>query len=416
MPGDKSISHRAVILGSIAEGQTRVRGLLEGRDTLATISAFRAMGVGFERQETALTIEGRGLKGLDEPGDVIDAQNSGTTARLLTGLLSAQDFFSVITGDGSLRERPMGRVVDPLKSMGASIAGRRGATRLPLAISPAALTGIKYSTPVASAQLKSSLLLAGLYADGETRITEPEKSRDHTERMLELFGAGITVEGNSVTIKKTGELEGTEMTVPGDLSSAAFLVVGAMITEDSELLIRDVGVNPTRTGVIKILERMGGAIEARNVRTISGEPVADLAIRTSSLTGTLISGEEVVTAIDEFPVICMAAAFARGRTIISGAGELRVKESDRISAMASSLTSLGVTCEERDDGIVIDGNKNAPIAIKGAALDSRGDHRVAMSLAVGALRSESGVEIRGAGAVDVSFPGFFALLDRAAVS
>ncbi|GMR04386.1 MAG: 3-phosphoshikimate 1-carboxyvinyltransferase [Thermodesulfobacteriota bacterium] len=411
VPGDKSVSHRALILGSIAEGETRVEGLLEGADTIATISAFRAMGVGFEKTGDTLIISGMGLSGLREPEDVIDARNSGTTARLLTGLLSGQNFFSVITGDASLRKRPMRRVVEPLQSMGASIFGRKDSSRLPLAISPRTLTGISYRTPVASAQLKSAILLAGLYASGSTSVTESEKSRDHTERMLPLFGAEVKIEGNTVTINRARELSAATITVPGDISSAAFLMVGAVITPESHIVIRDVGVNPTRTGIIRILERMGAKVELLNKKTVSGEPVADISVKSSPLNGVLIKGEELLAAIDEFPVICVAAALSKGRTIISGAAELRVKESDRISAMADALKNLGVSCTEKEDGLVIDGIEKG--TFKSASIDCRGDHRVAMSLAVAALRSEEGIEVKGAKAVDVSFPGFFTILEKA---
>lgn len=409
VPGDKSISHRAVMLGAIAEGRTVIQGFLEGADNLSTIGAFRAMGIVIERQGARIMVHGKGLSGLKEPDDVIDAGNSGTTARLITGILSAQPFFSVITGDESLRTRPMRRVTAPLIEMGAAISGRKGGSLLPLAVNGARLKGIGYSMPVASAQVKSCLLLAGLYAEGKTTVTELGKSRDHTERMLKLFGADIKEDGLSVTIRQSKSLKAREVTVPGDISSAAFLMVGAMITDDSELLINDVGVNSTRRGVIDILNRMGGDIELLNERSISNEPVADILVRTSSLKGVDISREELLPAIDEFPVISVAAAFAEGTTTVCGAGELRVKESDRLSAMAGALKALGAGCAESKDGITIEGMGRG--SANSCVIESLNDHRIAMAAAIAALRSKAGITITGAGSVDVSFPGFFGLLE-----
>ncbi|MBI5643946.1 MAG: 3-phosphoshikimate 1-carboxyvinyltransferase [Deltaproteobacteria bacterium] len=415
VPGDKSISHRSVMFGSIADGITEVAGFLEGEDNLSTIGAFRAMGVDIEhlKDRHSLIIKGRGINGLKEPGDVIDAGNSGTTTRILTGLLSAQPFFSVITGDASLRQRPMKRVVEPLTRMGAVIAGRNGGSNLPLAISGRKLKGIDYKTPVASAQLKSALLMAGIYADGETVIEEPEKSRDHTERMLKLFGADIKIEKNSIRVRSTKALNGCKMKVPGDISSAAFFMVGAMIAPSSELLIKGVGTNPTRTGIIEILKKMGGSLEVINQREESGEPVADILVRSSKLNAADISGEELLPAIDEFPIICVAAAFAEGITTISGARELRVKESDRIAVMADSLLRVGIVNREKDDGIAIEGRGTGEI--EGGSIESHGDHRIAMSMAMSALRSKRGIEIDGAASVDVSFPGFFDYLEKVKV-
>lgn len=410
VPGDKSISHRSVMLGSIADGVTEVEGFLEGEDNLSTIGAFRSMGVAIERPgPSRVRIEGRGLKGLAEPDDVIDAGNSGTTARLLTGLLSAQGFYSVLTGDDSLRKRPMKRVVEPLRLMGASIDGRKGGSLLPLSISGRALKGVRYRTPVASAQLKSAILLAGIYAEGETVVEEPARSRDHTERMLRFFGADVRTAGNAISVGSTNRLKGCRIIVPGDISSAAFFMAASIITPASEILIKGVGVNPTRTGIIDILRKMGGTVRTLDEREVCGEPVADILVKSSALRGVEITGEELLPAIDEFPVICVVAAFAAGNTVISGASELRVKESDRISAMAECLSSTGVKAVEKKDGIIIEGNNGGPI--KGGRINSRGDHRIAMSMAVAALRSKEGVEIDGAAAIDVSFPGFFATLD-----
>ncbi len=415
VPGDKSISHRSIIFGSIATGVTEVEGFLEGEDNLSTLNAFRLMGVKIDRPEKhKVIVKGAGLVGLSEPPDVVDSGNSGTTARLLAGLLSAQPFFSVITGDSSLRKRPMKRVVDPLLRMGASISGRLNGSYLPLAISGRRLKGISYRTPVASAQLKSSLLLAGICAEGETVIEEPEKSRDHTERMLKLFGADISVHGNTVRVRSTKSLKGCKIVVPGDISSAAFFIVGAAIAPESELLIKNVGINPTRTGIIKIIERMGGSIDMQNRREVSGEPVADILVKSSSLKGIEISGEELLPAIDEFPIICVAAVFADGTTSISGAGELRVKESDRIAVMAESLAFLGVEVKEKEDGIIIKGIGRG--YVKEGVIKSRGDHRIAMAMAMAALRSRDGIGIEGAQCVDVSFPGFFSVLDSVRAS
>jgi len=410
VPGDKSISHRSVILGSIAESRTEISGFLEGEDNLSTIAAFSLMGVNIERDGSRVTVEGRGLDGLQEPTDVINAGNSGTTTRLLLGLLAGRPFFSVITGDESLRSRPMKRVVEPLTQMGAVITGRKGSSVLPLSVSGRRLKGIAYRTPVASAQLKSAILLAGLSADGETIVNEPEKSRDHTERMLRLFGVDVKTSGNSTSVRSTNRLTGCKIIVPGDISSAAFFMAGAAFTTGSELLIKDTGINPTRVGIIDILKKMGGSIELNSVRESSGEPVGDILVRGSRLKGVDIDGSELLPAIDEFPIICVAAAFAEGTTRISGAGELRVKESDRIAVMSECLAAIGIKNTEIEDGIIIEGlgAKNA----KGGTIKSYGDHRIAMALAMAALRTETGVEIDGAASVDVSFPGFFKLLSK----
>lgn len=414
VPGDKSISHRAVMLGSIADGVTEVEGFLEGEDNLATIEAFKNMGVGIKKKSNGtIVIHGVGLNGLKEPDDVIDAKNSGTTTRLLMGLLSGQSFFSVITGDDSLRRRPMKRVAEPLRKMGAHIDGRVGGEYLPVSITGARLKGITYKTPIASAQLKSALLLAGLYAEGETIIEEPEKSRDHTERMLKFFGADIETKGNIVRIKKTKALKGSHIKVPGDISSAAFFMVASAITKGSELTIRGVGINPTRCGIISILKKMGAGVEIAN-NDGKDEPSADIIVKSAKLKGINIEAKELLPAIDEFPVICVAAAFADGVTEIRGATELRVKESDRIKAMSESLGAIGVKTEEKKDGLIIHGIGAGKTA-KGGTIDSRGDHRIAMALAIAGLKTDNGVTIEGSECVDVSFPGFFALLNSVAI-
>lgn len=407
VPGDKSISHRSIMLGAIANGITSVRGFLRGEDNLATMGAFRAMGVRIDDDGQMIAIHGKGLHGLSEPTNVIDCGNSGTTIRLLTGLLAGQAFFSVVTGDQYLRKRPMKRVVEPLSRMGARILGRERGSLAPLAISGGSLNAIGYDSPVSSAQVKSAIMLAGLYADGETSVREPNISRDHSERMFRLFGAKLDTFNNGVTVQGGVELQGGEIDVPGDISSAAFFMVAALITPDSELLIRNVGVNPTRTGVIDILRSMGGRIELLNEREVSGEPVADILVTTSSLRGVDISGAVVPRAIDEFPAICVAAACAEGTTSIRDARELRVKETDRISAMATNLRLLGVRVDECDDGMDISGVER----LGGGDLESFGDHRIAMSFCVAGLVSAGSITVNDIDCVATSFPTFFTLLE-----
>lgn len=406
MPGDKSISHRSIMMGAIAQGVTTVRGFLRGEDNLATMAAFRAMGVSIEDDGTTISITGQGLNGLCEPSDVIDCGNSGTSIRLLTGLLSGQAFFSVLTGDQYLRKRPMRRVIEPLTNMGARISGREKGALAPLAIDGAALRACGYESPVASAQVKSAIMLAALYADGETSVREPSLSRDHSERMFRLFGASIDTFHNGVTVRGGVELQAQDIVVPGDISSAAFFIVAALITPGSELMIRDVGVNPTRTGILDILADMGADIEITNEREQSGEPVADLLVRHSQLKGVDINGDVVPRAIDEFPAICIAAACAEGVTTLRDARELRVKETDRIAAMAKNLRKLGVEVAEREDGMDIVGTEQ----LKGGKCDSYGDHRIAMSMAVAGLVADGGMRINDVECVATSFPGFFKLL------
>ncbi len=407
VPGDKSISHRSIMLGALGDGQTRISGFLQGEDNYSTLKAFRAMGVQIEDQgEGRLLVEGVGLNGLIEPSSVLDCGNSGTTMRLMTGLLSGQNFFSVLTGDQYLRKRPMRRVVEPLSRMGARIDGRDDGERAPLAIRGGNLHGIEYESPVASAQIKSALLLAGLYAEGETTVREPHLSRDHSERMLRAFGAELTPFAGGVTLTPGARLTGREVIVPGDISSAAFFLVAGLITPNSELLIRNVGINPTRSGIIDILLEMGGAIELLDERDVCGEPVADLLVKSSRLHGIEIGGGVVPRAIDEFPVVAVAAAVAEGRTTIRDAHELRVKETDRIAAMATALSILGADVEAREDGMVINGVES----LSGGAVASQGDHRIAMSLAVAANRATTEVTISDTDCTETSFPGFWELL------
>ncbi len=411
VPGDKSISHRSIMLGAIANGITTVRGFLRGEDNMSTMHAFRAMGVDIDDDGETIRITGRGLHGLREPGDVLDCGNSGTTIRLITGLLSGQSFFSVVTGDQYLRKRPMKRVVEPLSLMGARIAGRNGGTLAPLAITGGSLKGIEYKTPVSSAQIKSSIMLAGLYAAGETSVSEPSLSRDHSERMFRHFGASLDIHDTGVTVRGGVELTAREVTVPGDISSAAFFIVAGLITPNSELLIRNVGVNPSRTGVIDILLAMGGNIQLLDEREVSGEPVADIFVRSSRLKGTNISGAVVPRAIDEFPAICVAAARAEGVTTIRDARELRVKETDRITAMAVNLGTLGIMVTECEDGMDITGSDK----LSGGTVDSCGDHRIAMSLSIAALVASGAITVTDIDCVATSFPTFFPLLEKVSV-
>lgn len=410
VPGDKSISHRAVLLASLSDGRSRVRGFLDAEDTHRTVGMMRALGATIERvSPTELLIGGTGLKGLSEPADVIDAGNSGTTIRIGAGLLAAQPFLTVVTGDPYLRRRPMARVVHPLARMGASIWGREGDRFPPLCIRGGALKGIRYEMPVASAQVKSALLLAGLYADSPVTVVEPLPTRDHTERMLSAMGASISREGDEVTVRPAGRLDPSDRVVPGDISSAAFFLVLAAVTPGSELAVRNVGVNPFRTGVVDVLRRMGAEIRFENERVECGEPTADIVVRGNGLAGTRIAPGEVPGLIDEVPILCVAAAFAEGRTEIRGAGELRVKESDRIGAMAENLSSLGVACGEYPDGLWVEG----PGPVRGGVeTSSRGDHRIAMSMLVLGKAAGKSVTVDDASCIDTSFPGFREALER----
>lgn len=409
VPGDKSISHRSIMLGSLAEGTTRVSGFLMGEDNLSTWKAFEAMGVSIcQTGPNALEIKGVGLDGLQEPGDVLDCGNSGTTMRLMSGLLAGQNFFSVLTGDKYLRKRPMKRVVTPLTSMGARIWGRDGGERAPLAIQGGSLSPTTYASPVSSAQIKSAVLLAGLSVDGETTVTEPHLSRDHSERMLSYFGADVRPFDGGVSLTGRPRLLAQDVVVPGDVSSAAFFMVAGLITPGAELLIRNVGINPTRSGILDILVAMGGQIELLDIREQSGEPVADILVRYSQLKGIEISGDMVPRAIDEFPVISVAAALAEGITTIRDAEELRVKETDRIDAMVSELSKLGGQVEGRADGMVITGVEQ----LSGGTVTSHGDHRIAMSMAVAALSAKDSVTIQDAACTETSFPGFWGLLSN----
>jgi 3-phosphoshikimate 1-carboxyvinyltransferase len=402
VPGDKSISHRSIMLGALAEGVTPISGFLEGEDSLATLAAFRQMGVRIEGPNAGrVTVHGVGLHGLQRPDRPLDLGNSGTSMRLMAGLLAGQAFETTLVGDASLSKRPMRRVTEPLARMGARIEATEKGTA-PLHIVPVAgLSGIDYAMPVASAQVKSSLLLAGLYAQGETCVTEPAPTRDHTERMLAGFGYEVRRQGSRVCLTGGGRLSGREIDVPADISSAAFFLVGASIAQGSDLTLEHVGMNPTRVGVINILRMMGADIEVGRERDVGGEPVADLRVRSAPLRGVRIPPEQVPLAIDEFPALFVAAACAEGETVLTGAEELRVKESDRIQVMADGLATLGVRATPTPDGIAITGGP-----IWGGSVDSHGDHRVAMSFAMAALRAGAEIRIGDCANVNTSFPGF----------
>ncbi len=405
VPGDKSVSHRAVMLGSIAEGTTQVKGFLEAEDALATLAAFRQMGVVVQGPiEGRLIIHGVGRHGLKAPSEPLYLGNSGTSMRLLCGLLCGQPFDSVLTGDASLSRRPMRRVTEPLQQMGANIETTPQGTAPVRIFGGQKLSGIYYQMPLASAQVKSALLLAGLYADGETCVVEPTATRDHTERMLAGFGYAVRREGRRVCLRGGGKLVGCDLDVPADISSAAFFLVGASIAPGSEIILEHVGINPTRTGVIDILRLMGAEIEVLNPRQVGGEPVADLKVSSSSLKGIRIPEELVPLAIDEFPVLLVAAACAEGETVLTGAGELRVKESDRIQVMADGLQALGIDAQPTSDGMIVRGGQ-----IGSGRVHSHGDHRIAMAFAIAALKAQGQIEIEDCANVNTSFPGFAGL-------
>ena len=412
VPGDKSITHRAIIMTSLADGVGRIKRYCRGEDCLNTMRALQSLGVTIDEAVDELRIHGKGLWGLTEPGGIVDCGNSGTGIRLLTGLLAGQDFFAVLTGDQSIRRRPMGRVVKPLREMGAMIAGRKGGELAPLAVTGTTLRAINYATPVASAQIKSSLLWAALFAKGTSKLSEPRLSRDHTERLFEFYGLPLARTGLTLTLEgrpSVGWMAAPELTVPGDLSAAAFFIVGATVVPGSDVTITGVGVNPTRTGLLDVMDRMGADIQLLNRRDEAGEPVADLRVRSAPLRGVTIGPAEIPQTIDEFPILCVAAAVAEGATVITGAEELRVKESDRIATMATELRSMGAQMTERPDGMVIHGighpKENGQLQATNGR--SHGDHRVAMSLAIGGLTASKESVIDETECIDTSFPGFY---------
>ncbi|MGZ8373341.1 MAG: 3-phosphoshikimate 1-carboxyvinyltransferase [Nitrospira sp.] len=411
VPGDKSLTHRAIILTALAEGTSTITGYSQGEDCLNTMRAFQGLGIPITQTPTELTVGGKGFGGLSEPSAPIDCGNSGTGIRLLTGLLAGQNFFSILTGDESIRRRPMGRVVKPLREMGAVIGGRKAGELAPLAITGGGLHGIEYTSPVASAQIKSSLLLAGLFAQGQTRYKEPRLSRDHTERMFQFFGIPLTKEDGALVLHGRSSVgwQGVHVTIPGDFSAAAFFIVGATIVRGSDITIYNVGMNPTRTGLIEIMKKMGADIQVLGLREAAGEPVADLRVKSSVLKSVTIGHDLIPHTIDEFPVLCVAASVAEGDTVISGAEELRVKESDRIATMSRELKAMGALIEEQPDGMIIrglgHGGENGRLNAADKA-QSHGDHRVAMSLAIGGLTAEQSMTIADTSCLDTSFPNF----------
>ena len=401
IPGDKSISHRAVMFGSLAKGTTEITGFLQGADCLSTISCFSKMGIDITNTGEKVIVNGKGLRGLSSPTGILDVGNSGTTTRLISGILAGQNFTSVLDGDASLRTRPMKRIITPLSEMGAKINSNNGCAPLEIIGSP--LKGIDYVSPVASAQIKSCVLLAGLYAENPTCVTEPSLSRNHTELMLKAFGADISTEGFTSKVLPATELFGQQVHVPGDISSAAYFIAAGLIAPNSEILIKNVGLNPTRDGIIKVCRAMGGDITVCDERIQGGEPVGDLLVRSSSLCGTTISGDIIPTLIDELPIIAVLAAYAKGRTVIADSAELKVKECNRIDAMVTNLSKMGVDITGTDDGMIIEGGK----ALHGAELDTYMDHRIAMSFAIASINAEGTTTIKDAEIVNVSYPGFF---------
>lgn len=404
VPGDKSISHRAVMFGAISDGMTEITNFLQGADCRSTISCFQNMGISIEQKKDAILVHGRGLHGLHTPTGTLDAGNSGTTVRLISGILAGQPFASVLSGDASIQKRPMKRILEPLSSMGADISSINGSGCAPLAIRPSKLHGISYLSPIASAQVKSCLLLAGLYADGATSVTEPVLSRNHTELMLSAFGADIRSAGTTAAIEPEPQLKGLKVEVPGDISSAAYFIAAGLLTKDSEILIQNVGVNPTRDGIRKAASAMGGSIQALNERTVSGEPVCDLLVCSSDLKGTVIEGALIPALIDEIPILAVMAAFAEGTTVIRDAAELKVKESDRIKTVTDNLRRMGAAVTPTDDGMIINGNRSL---LHGAEFDSYLDHRIAMSFAVAALAIDEPCTMRNAECVTISYPDFY---------
>ena len=408
VPGDKSISHRAVMFGSIAKGTTEIHNFLQGADCLSTIACFQKMGIDIEQDRDHVLVRGNGLYGLKKPQDVLDCGNSGTTTRLISGILCAQEFDVTLPGDESIRKRPMKRIMEPLSLMGADITSLNGNGCAPLLIKGRPLKGIHYTSKVASAQVKSAILLAGLYAGAPTSVTEPYVSRNHSEIMLDLFGAEVTASGTTCTIQPARELHGAQVMVPGDISSAAYFIAAGLMVPGSELLIRNVGINPTRDGIIRVCRDMGADLELLNVSSGAGEPTADILVRSSSLHGTQIKGAVIPTLIDELPMIAAMACMAEGKTVIRDAAELKVKESNRIAVMVENLKAMGAHVDETEDGMVIHGKR----PLRGASIDSKKDHRIAMTFAVTALCADGVTDIKDAECVDISYPGFYHDLEQ----
>ena len=408
IPGDKSISHRAVMFGSLAKGTTHITNFLSGADCLATIGCFRAMGVEIEQQGTEVTVHGNGLHGLKKPEQQLDVGNSGTTTRLISGILCGQDFEVTLSGDDSLNKRPMGRIMKPLSMMGADIESVNGNGCAPLKIIGKPLKAVHYDSPVASAQVKSAVLLAGLYADGKTSVTEPALSRNHTELMLKSFGVQVLSEGTTASVLPPKEMTAADIEVPGDISSAAFFIAAGLVTPDSCITLKRVGINPTRNGIIKVCEAMGADLTMSNVKNDNGEPTADITVKTSRLKGTKIGGELIPALIDEIPVIALMAAFAEGETVIKDAAELKVKESNRIDLTVDNLVKMGADGEATDDGMIIRGGN----PLKAASIYCKYDHRIAMTFSIAGINAEGTTVIEDAECVDVSYPDFYEQLNR----
>ncbi|OOE10891.1 3-phosphoshikimate 1-carboxyvinyltransferase [Fictibacillus arsenicus] len=403
VPGDKSISHRAVMFGSIAEGKTTINGFLTGEDCLSTISCFKKLGVNIVQENEHVTVEAKGISGLRPPSEDLYVGNSGTTIRLMLGILANTPFTSVLTGDDSIAKRPMNRVTRPLKQMGAEINGNDSGNKVPLQIKGGNVKGIHYNSPIASAQVKSAIILAGLEGEGTTSVTEPLKSRDHTERMLEAFGAKVKSNSLTVSIEGGQQLKGTHIEVPGDISSAAFFLVAGAIVQNSTITLQKVGLNPTRTGILDVLNDMGAQISYQNLNEEASEPYGDLVIKTSSLKGTVIKGDVIPRLIDEIPIIALAATQAEGQTIIQDAHELRVKETDRIETVVNELKKMGAEIEATEDGMIINGKT----PLKGASVQSHGDHRIGMMLSIASCIAEGNTTLDQSEAVAVSYPSFF---------
>ena len=408
IPGDKSISHRAIMLGALANGTTEIQNFLQGADCLSTMMCFQKMGIEIENKKNCVTIKGNGIHGLKKPESILDVGNSGTTTRLMSGILAAQNFSCTLNGDASIQKRPMGRIITPLSQMGAEIISLNGNGCAPLQINGKNLHAIHYASPVASAQVKSAILLAGLYGDDVTSVTEPYVSRNHSELMLRYFGADVKVEGTTASVHPVEKLTGQQIIVPGDISSAAYFIVAGLIIPNSQVVIRNVGINPTRDGILRVCQEMGATITYENKREVSGEMVADLVVSSSNLHGTTIGGEIIPTLIDEIPAIAVLACFAEGKTVIKDAQELKVKESNRIDVMVRSLSAMGADVEATEDGMIIHGGK----PLHGAVIDSHLDHRIAMSFSVAALAAEGDVDIQGAECVNISYPAFYEDLNR----
>ncbi|BCN30369.1 3-phosphoshikimate 1-carboxyvinyltransferase [Anaeromicropila herbilytica] len=419
VPGDKSVSHRAIMLGSLAEGTTEITNFLQGADCLSTIACFEKMGIHVENNkvsssnpsDTVVRVKGNGLRGLKAPNSILDVGNSGTTMRLMSGILSAQNFDVTVTGDSSIQKRPMKRIITPLSMMGANITSVNNNDCAPLNIVGGKLKGIHYDSPVASAQVKSAVLLAGLYADNPSSVTEPYVSRNHTELMFRQFGIDIKTSGTTATVSPATRLTAKKIMVPGDISSAAYFIVAGLIVPNSEVLIKNVGINPTRDGIIKVCKQMGANITLQNISDKNGEPTADILVKSSELTGTTIEGSIIPTLIDELPVIAVLACFAKGQTIIKDATELKVKESNRIDVMVHNLSLLGADVIATEDGMIINGGRE----LHGATIESKIDHRIAMSFAIASLMTEGETEIKQAECVDISYPNFYSDLSGLAM-